>query len=198
MAGVEPLQSLAAPFSPECCMNPQAPPAPIEVSGQAIMAFMAAMRLAQDKAVKLLAGHGIAPVDRQAWYPLGAVLAALRTIFAQIGPSTLKAVGHHLPDHAPFPSPIGSIEDAMRSIDIAYKASHRGTGTIGGYAYTSQGNRTGRMVSDTPYPCQLDEGVIEAMAERFRPSDSFFVHLTHEPQQCRARGGTLCTYTLRW
>ncbi|SEU35815.1 hypothetical protein [Stigmatella erecta] len=179
-------------------MTTPVPPAQIEVSGQALMALLSAMRLVQDKAVKLLAGHGIAPVDRDAWYPLGAVLASMHTILVQIGPNTMKAVGRHLPDHAPFSSPTDSLEAALRAIDAAYKASHRGTGDIGGYTYTSQGGRTGRMVCDTPYPCQMDEGVIEAVAERFRPKDSFFVHLTHEPQQCRARGGTHCAYTVRW
>jgi hypothetical protein len=103
-----------------------------------------------------------------------------------------------MPDHAPFPSPLLSIEAALRAIDVAYKASHRGPGGIGGYTYTPQGSRVGRMVCDNPYPCHLDEGIIEAMAERFRPRDSFFVHLTHEPQQCRERGGTQCTYIVRW
>lgn len=180
-------------------MTMPAPPlAQIEVSGQALMALLSAMRIVQDKAVKLLAGHGIAPVERGGWYPLDAVLAAMRTILVQIGPNTMKTVGRHLPDHAPFPSPVDSIEAALRAIDTAYKASHRGTGDIGGYAYTPQGNRTGRLVCDNPYPCQMDEGVIETVAERFRPQDSFFVHLTHEPQQCRERGGTHCAYIVRW
>ncbi|WP_225412732.1 hypothetical protein [Stigmatella hybrida] len=180
-------------------MTPPAPPlAQIEVSGRALMALLSAMRLVQDKTVKLLAGHGIAPVERDAWYPLGAVLASMRTILVQIGPNTMKTVGRHLPDHVPFPTPVDSIEAALRAIDAAYKASHRGTGDIGGYAYTSQGNRTGRLVCDNPYPCQMDEGVIEAMTERFRPKDSFFVHVTHEPQQCRERGGPLCAYIVRW
>ncbi|MDC0711306.1 hypothetical protein POL68_22745 [Stigmatella sp. ncwal1] len=179
-------------------MTMPAPPAQIEVSGQALMAWLAAMRIVQEKAVQLLARHGITPLDRDAWYPLNSVLASLRTILVQIGPNTMRGVGRHLPDHAPFPSPIGSIEAALRAIDTAYKASHRGPGDIGGYSYTPQGSRQGRMVCDNPYPCQLDEGVIEAMAERFRPKDSFFVHITHEPQQCRERGGTSCTYIVRW
>ncbi|ADO75731.1 hypothetical protein [Stigmatella aurantiaca] len=179
-------------------MTTPAPPAPIEVSGHAIMACLAAMRIVQDKAVRLMAGHGITPIDREAWYPLSSVLASLQSILVQIGPNTMKGVGRHLPDHVPFPSPIGSIEAAMRAIDIAYRASHRGPGDIGGYHYTSQGSREGRMVCDNPYPCQMDEGVIEAMAERFRPKDSFFVHIVHEQRQCRERGGTSCTYVVRW
>lgn len=169
----------------------------VEVSGRSVHAVVEAMKLGQEQSLKLLAEHGITPLERTRWYPIGAVLSLYQTILQKIGPGTLRAVGRKLPENAHFPADIISVETALRSVDTAYRLNHRGSGNIGGYHFMSTGPRSVRMHCDTPYPCLLDEGLLEALSERFRPQDAW-VRIEHAATSCRQRGDAGCTYTISW
>lgn len=84
-----------------------------------------------------------------------------------------------------FPPEINTIEKGLAAIDIAYHMNHRG-GEIGHYKFQSTGNNSGKMVCDNPYPCEFDRGIIEAMAQKFKPKDSIMAFVEHdESQPCR-------------
>ena len=51
---------------------------------------------------------------------------------------------------------------------------------------------------DNPYPCEFDEGLLDAVTDRYRPKDSFFIRLSHDPSGCRQRGDRRCTYLISW
>jgi hypothetical protein len=44
----------------------------------------------------------------------------------------------------------------------------------------------------------VDEGLVEAIAELFKPKDAFFIRFQHEPGTCRKRGDTACVYIIAW
>lgn len=178
-------------------MKPPSGTPSVEVSGQSIHAVVEAMKLGLEQALKLLADHGIHPLERTRWYPLSAVLGLYQTILKDIGPGTMRAVGRKLPETAHFPSDIDSVEMALRSVDTAYRMNHRGSGNIGGYHYMSTGPRSVRMHCDSPYPCLLDEGMLEALSERFKPTDAW-VRIEHASPSCRQHGDPGCTYTISW
>ncbi|WP_224363420.1 hypothetical protein [Hyalangium versicolor] len=169
-----------------------------EVNGQAIMAVVAAMSITQNRALKMLAAQGIAPLEKERWYPMDKFLVVFEAIGKEIGPNTIKAVGRKIPENAIFPPNIQAIEDGFRSVDMAYRMNHRGTGSIGGYRYSQVGPRTAQMLCDNPYPCSLDEGLLEALGERFRPVDSLWVRVEHQPGSCRKSGAASCTFNLSW
>ena len=169
-----------------------------EIKGQSIMAVVAAMALVQERALKMLAEQGITPLEKERWYPMERFLKVFRTIQTEIGVNTLKAVGRKIPENAMFPPDIVTIEDGYRSIDVAYRMNHRGPGNIGGYHYSPLGERTGKMVCDNPYPCPMDEGLLQAIGKRFRPADSVWVGVEHEPGACRTDGAPSCTFHISW
>lgn len=169
-----------------------------EVKGQAVMSIVAAMSLIQSQALKILADRGITPLEKDRWYPLDRALEVYKIIQTEIGPTTVKAVGRKIPEVAEFPPNINTIEDGFRSIDIAYRLHHRGLGDVGGYHYKSLGERKGQMVCDNPYPCALDEGILEAIGERFRPKGSLWVRVEHLAGSCRKSGADSCTYNISW
>jgi len=169
----------------------------VEVSGQSLHAVVEAMKLGQERTLQLLADHGLSPLERTRWYPLNAVLGLYQTILKEIGPGTLRAVGRKLPETAHFPSDLDSVESALRSADTAYRMNHRGSGNIGGYHYMSTGPRSVRMHCDSPYPCLLDEGLLEALSERFKPVDAW-VRIEHVSASCRQHGDPGCTYIISW
>jgi hypothetical protein len=171
----------------------------MEVSGQAVMSIVQGMDVVQARALRMLADNGISPLKPDAWYALPAVLASFQRIFEQIGPVTVRAIGRKIPDSAPFPQDIDSLEKALCSLDAAYRMNHRGPGPIGAYRCESgPAPRSARVVSDTPYPCDMDMGLVEAMADRFRPTDALWMRLEHAPGACRKRGDAACTYHLSW
>ena len=180
-------------------MNNQVIPSEVQVLGQSIMAMIGGMELLKSRAMKILADNGIPQLEPQGWYPMRNALTAIKSIEEKIGPVTMRAVGRKVPEHAKFPPEITTIEQALRSLNVAYQMNHRGqqTGNIGGYHFDTAGHG-GRMVCDNPYPCNFDHGIIEALCERFRPKDSVWVRVEHAPLGCRHKGGSDCTYLISW
>ena len=90
--------------------------------------------------------------------------------------------------------PIASVKD-LRGKRIADTAIED---PIGGYHYEQHDRRSAKMVCDNPYPCDLDLGLVEAICDRYRPKDSLWVRIEHDPRSCRRRGDTSCTYLITW
>ncbi len=181
-------------------MNPpqRTHPSQIEVRGQGLVAIIDAMSLIQTHALKILAAHGISPLELDKWYSLQRVLEAFRIIEERIGPSTMKAIGRKVPEHARFPPTLTTLEDALASLDPVYKLGHRGPGHIGSYLYRTLGPRMAQITADSPYMCELDEGILEALSERFKPKNSLWVRVAHHPGSCRKKGDPSCTYDITW
>jgi hypothetical protein len=184
----------------------------VETSGEGVLAVVEGMGVFKARALKILAEHGISDPRPGEWYPLQPYLDAFRVIAETIGPVTLCAIGRRTPECAIFPAAIDSVEKALAAIDTAYHMNHRLAGRvmhnprtgkitegIGHYRYARLGERKVRMTCDNPYPCDLDRGIIEALAMRYKPADSLFVTVTHDDSApCRKRGGESCTYYVEW
>jgi hypothetical protein len=180
-------------------MQKQAVPANVEVVGQSLLAILNALELIKTQAQKLLADHGIPKIEPEGWYSMRHAIAAIDAIEQKIGPVTMRAVGRKVPEHARFPPEVRTLREALQVLDAAYQMNHRGHqhGNIGGYHFEPTGDRAGRMVCDTPYSCNFDHGVIEAICERFRPKDAAWVRVDHG-SGCRQKGSVACIYHIRW
>lgn len=167
-----------------------------KVSGASIRAFVHALGLSQRRGLQALAEQGITSVDPDAWYPWQAYLNAQRTVYQTIGPNTVGRVGRKLVEEANFPLAIDSVHAALDTLNGDYRLRHRGR-DVGGFVYQATGERSGRMTVRTPYPCELDRHVIEALCQRFRPADSLAVYLKHQ-EGCRNQGAEECVFHLHW
>jgi hypothetical protein len=170
----------------------------IEVYGRSVQALVNAMEFLKLKAQRVLASHGIQTLEPEQWYPMKSVLESFEDILKQVGPHTTRAIGHAVPKNAAFPPHIDSFESALQSLDQAYRMNHRGTGDIGSYRFLPGLNRTATVVCDNPYPCEFDQGIMEALYDRFPPKGSFRMRIDHEGSSCRAKGAHACTYVLKW
>jgi hypothetical protein len=170
----------------------------VEVNGETIYSVVDGMGAFKNKAVDILSQNGIKDPKPGTWFPQQSWLNAFRTISDTIGKSTLRSIGGKIPANAKFPPDIDSIEKALQAIDVAYHMNHR-NGEIGHYTFSSIGPKSAKMVCRNPYPCAFDGGIIEAMAQRFKPKDSMFVRVEHDDSSpCRDKGGDSCTYLIRW
>lgn len=184
----------------------------VEVNGETVLSIVDGMGIYKDKAIVFLSDNGIVNAQPGEWYSQQAWLDAFKTISEVTGAFTLFNIGKKIPENAQFPPEIDNIEKALSAIDVAYHMNHRlngevlfnpGTGEmkegIGHYGYEKVEDKLVRMVCDNPYPCDFDRGIIEAMAQQFKPADCPLVMVQHDDSQpCRKKGDDSCTYIIKW
>ncbi|MFY0524626.1 hypothetical protein ACN28I_16150 [Archangium gephyra] len=153
-------------------------------------------------------GSGTVKFQADKWYSLDLWLNALRRIGNEFGHALLHQSGMTTPKNAVFPPTVTDIRSALQCIDIAYHMNHAvlgqpmfnpGTGQmfegIGHYGYShAVGTSLITIESTTPYPCDFDQGIIIAMAQRFQTS----AVLTHDASRCRKHGSDRCAYHVTW
>jgi hypothetical protein len=170
---------------------------------------MIANKLLLEEGLGTNGGNGMVKFEPNGWYPLDRWLHALKRIGNEFGHFLLYQSGMTTPKNAVFPPTVTDIHSALKCIDIAYHMNHAvrgepmfnpGTGELGdGIGHYTCSHAPGRnliaMESSTPYPCDFDQGIITAMAQRFQP----MARLTHETSRpCRKNGGSSCTYHVTW
>jgi hypothetical protein len=170
----------------------------VEVNGETVYAIVDGMGAFRSVAMQILQENGIGDLKPGIWYPQQKWLDAFKKISDALGENTLFNIGLKIPENAIFPKEIETIEDALRSIDIAYHLNHR-NGDIGEYRFQSIGPKTAKLFCPNPYPCAFDRGIITAMAKRFKPKESALVNVKHEDSApCRMKGADSCTYLVNW
>ena len=184
----------------------------VEVNGETVLSIVDGMGVYRDKAMKFLAGNGIHNPELGKWYSQQQWLNAFKSISESTGGYTLFNIGKKIPENAQFPKEIDTIEKALSAIDVAYHMNHRAHGSvlfnpktgamqegIGHYGFEKLKDKTIKMVCDNPYPCDFDRGIIEAMAQKFKPGDSIIIMVKHDDTQpCRKKGADSCTYVVSW
>lgn len=186
----------------------------IEATGEALGAMLEAFRQYPSIVIKYMTKYNLTvdkngQLDRSAWYPLGNWLAAFQAIAKDVGINSLYTIGKKIPENAPLPPHINDIRSALTGIDIAYHASHRKDGApmfdmtngqmlegIGHYkCELSATEQKTVVICDSPYPCELDRGIVTGFATRFEPMAKV-AHDNNAP--CRKKGASSCTYVISW
>jgi hypothetical protein len=188
----------------------------IEASTSGIKVLLAGFAMFPSVAMRLLVAQGvIAPkadgqiLVQEHWFALDSWLAVHEAIRKEIGPNALFTFGTRILENPKFPPWIRDVDTALESIDVAYHRSHRkggvvmydeSTGTmlegIGHYRSTRvPAQQRIEVTSDTPYPCEVDFGIVTRMANKFEPKS----RTVHDPGPCRRRdGSSTCTYVVTW
>jgi hypothetical protein len=192
----------------------------IEVYGSSIDAIVEGFALFPQIGLEKLVEHGIGEmrkgsggkqeyyINREAWYSQANWLKAFESIASSIGVQVLFKIGKNVPKHAVFPPQVKDIHAALQSLDVAYHMNHRKAGQamfnadtgrmlegIGHYKYEKGGKpKEIVMVCENPYPCDLDRGIIQALANRFEGH----AKVAHDTGPCRKKGENSCRYHVTW
>jgi hypothetical protein len=148
-------------------------------------------------------------IDMNAWYSQAAWLQAFENIAKTVGDRVLFNIGLSIPKNAPFPPWVVDIDTGVKAIDVAYHMNHRKKGIplfdsqsgvmregIGHYGYERvAGQNKIISVSNNPYPCAFDKGIITAMVQKFNPN-AVVTHDDHK--ECRNQGADTCTFYITW
>lgn len=183
-----------------------------EVNGETVLSIVSGMEMFKKEALEILKKNGIDDPKPGQWYSQQAWLDAFKTISEKLGISTLFLIGKKIPENAQWPKEIDAIQKALPSIDVAYHMNHKigneplfnpQTGAmkegIGHYGFELTGPKSAKMVCNNPYPCDFDRGIIEAVAQKFKPADSIGISVKHDDSQpCRKKGKDSCTYLVTW
>jgi len=170
-----------------------------EISGLCLLGMARGLEgfgLPMARVLALLEEQGIQAPTAQGWHGLEPYLAFLEDVRGQFGPEALRAMGRAIPDTSRFPPELDSLERALRLLDVAYQVNHRG-GPIGRYQARFREGRRAEVICENPYPCELDQGILERLVARYGGAEE--AEVIHRPgPECRRLGGRACRFDLRW
>jgi len=168
----------------------------VMANGAAVLAVVDGMWF-KETALRILRNHGIDNPQPGTFYPEQCALDAFKEISDTYGPTTLMEIGKKVSTNAKLPPEIDTLDKALPRIDDVYHILHPG-GEIGHYQFIKVSDRSGKMVCNTPYPCDFERGIIHAMAMRFMKGGSFPKVVHDDSQPCRKNGAESCTYLVTW
>lgn len=188
----------------------------IEVAASGLKVLLAGFELFPSLVQKFIVSKGILKrgpsgkleIREERWFPLESWIAILATINDEIGPNALFKLGSSILVNPTFPPWIRDVDTALESIDIAYHRSHRKAGVVM-YDQTSgrmmegighyrpkrvPGEQRIEVTCDTPYPCDIDHGIVTGMATKFEAK----ARVIHGAGPCRRQGASSCMYVVTW
>ncbi|WP_437670065.1 hypothetical protein [Sorangium sp. So ce131] len=190
-----------------------APHPGIEVSGTPFALVIEALGTHGAVAKKVLSTLGVPEIAEGGWYPLQLFLDLLKGVAQASGDHTLLAIGKMIVERAVWPAMPSTIEASLAMVDVAYHMNNRLDGEImvdpetgvmkegiGHYRCYPQGDREVVMVCDSPYPSELDRGILLGTARRAAPRAlKLRVDVTlDESRPSRKHGADSCTYRITW
>jgi len=159
-------------------------------------AFMGIIEVLEDRGVEeLLKKYDLQDIHPEKWYPQQKELDILREISLSMD---FVAIGMKLPDVVEYGVEVRTIADAFTLLNDGYKHNHRGP-NIGGFRAEWTGKRSMRIVGHTPYPSDLDYGIIYRLVQKYHPDGvgSFSV-LRDTTAPNRKLGAETDTFNIAW
>lgn len=165
-----------------------------KVLGASIMPIIEAMG---GVALPVLTSHHLGNIAPNNWYPLQDLLDVFRELHD--ANYDFVAVGMRIPDDARFPPNINSIETALNSLNEAYHMNHQDED--GKWEVHVVAENEIVCISSTPYPSNMEYGIVYSLTRRFRPEGVKFT-IYHEEtvdgKPNRKNAGQACLYRVVW
>ena len=158
--------------------------------------MLALLGVLGEPAGMLAARAGLLGIQPDQWYPQQPFLDALREVCA-LAPAGLYDAGQRLGDRLTFPPEVHTVAAALLALEDRYQFHHRNDDRSH-WRVTVEGRRALTCVSSTPYPSDVEYGIVGALVRRYHPAGLHcrVVHDLSEPT--RKAGADSCTYRVRW
>ena len=120
------------------------------------------------------------------------LVAAFYLVEKRIGPNSVRKAGERIYSTMPWPPQVQSLADALRFTEVAYFESHLRSPReiVGNWRVESEQAGVTVLVDETPYPCNVNEGVVAGICTAFAKQKPSYKILDVERSK---RGGGLVT-----
>jgi hypothetical protein len=145
-----------------------------EIIGQNVLGFV--QNIQADEIHPYLEKYGLTEIDPNTWYPLNTWLAVLSDISEAPGASSnFVSVGLGISQTAVLPPGRENMtfEELISIYDVIYQMQHR-NGDVGELVGEMVGPHHARVYVNTPFPIDMDYGVIYGFARRLLPPGTLF------------------------
>jgi len=130
--------------------------------------------------------------DGNEW-PMWKLVACFYLVEKRIGPNTVRKAGERIYSTMPWPPQVASLADALRFTELAYFESHlRAPKERAGCWRVELEN----LCDDTPYPCNVNEGVVSGICMAFTMQKPSYRLL--EPEKAKRAGGLITRYEVTY
>ncbi|NDJ77074.1 MAG: hypothetical protein GYB65_12535 [Chloroflexi bacterium] len=163
-----------------------APTPEAEVMGGPMLGILAGLG---EEARPLLEKHGLSEIDPQGWYKMQHYLDVLAEVAGgDVNVlQNLVSVGMHAMDNAQLPPETDTLAKALMNLEMTFQMSHRNAGH--GWDVEMVDDRTIVCTSHTPYPDDIEYGVLYAYARLFDSTSGNYVVSYDESTPRKDKGG---------
>ncbi len=170
-----------------------------QVSGEFIISILNGLHDFKNEALKLLEKYGIKDPKKEEWHSFKLWLKVIEELGKEIGPTRLYILGTTFLENNEMLNHY-DLEKGLNFISGIYRKNHK-DGNIGAFKLINfnNENREAEMMSDTPYPCDFERGIIMYVANKFNPKNNKNLLVVHKDlKTCRKRGIDYCIYLIKW
>jgi hypothetical protein len=127
-------------------------------------------------------------------WPMWKLVACFYLIQQRIGPNTVRKSGERIYSTMPWPPQVQSLADALRFTEVAYFESHLRAPKERAGCWRVELEKPGLTIlaDDTPYPCNVNEGVVAGICTAFAKQKPSYRLL--EPEKAKREGGLVTRY----
>jgi hypothetical protein len=127
-------------------------------------------------------------------WPMWKLVACFYLVEKRIGPNTVRKAGERIYSTMPWPPQVKSLADALRFTEIAYFESHLRAPKERAGCWRVELEKPGLTIltDDTPYPCNVNEGVVSGICVAFAKQKPSYRLL--EPEKSKRAGGLVTRY----
>jgi hypothetical protein len=131
--------------------------------------------------------------DGSIW-PMWKLVAAFYMVEKRIGPNTVRKAGERIYSTMPWPPQVKSLADALRFTEVAYFESHLRAPKerAGGWRVEAEKPGLTVLADDSPYPCNVNEGVVSGICMAFTGQKPSYRLL--DPESSKRSGGLVTRY----
>jgi hypothetical protein len=135
--------------------------------------------------------------DGSEW-PMWKLVACFYLIEKRIGPNTVRKAGERIYSTMPWPPQVASLADALRFTELAYFESHLRAAKERTGCWRVELEKPGLTIlcDDTPYPCNVNEGVVSGICVAFSKQKPSYRLL--EPEKAKRAGGLITRYEVTY
>ena len=169
----------------------------VEVSGQAIFPVIEALPAFLKEKTLEVTKNKVGGLKPEEWYPQQAWLDVLKYIEDEMGAFIMYHIGLAIPERVPLPSGINTLDLMLQMWSQAYQMNHRNSKIEGEYRILEHNKESCmyRIETYTPYPCDMDRGVLTTFVKNFTQWAEIKVDLT---KPCKKFGEDTSEFILKY